>query len=206
MLCYFITLLFTSRIKIPRLNILKFLVNTLRNHYSKVTFIQVDEYGVLARSSEFMKTCYDMNIIVQKTGGYVSCFYGKSESSNNTLSNITGALLMKSSNNKEPWLFAYQCAIWISCQTENRFRDDVSCFLCLGTRPSYKHIKIWGVIVYIINVRVTRNNIDDISHCAYFVGYAATTRVIIYWDPDQHFAIIISHHVWFDAYNFRLSI
>ena len=38
------------------------------------------------------------------------------------------------------------------------------------------------------------------------MGYAATTGVIIYWKPYQPFVIHISHHVWFDEYNYRLSI
>ena len=60
--------------------------------------------------------------------------------------------------------------------------------------------------VYIINGLATRNNIDDISHQGYFIGYAATTGVIIYWKPDQPFVIHRSHHVWFDEYNSHLSI
>ena len=69
----------------------------------------------------------------------------------------------------------------------NRFCRGVTHFLWHGTRPSYKHIKIWGVIVYISNGRVTRNNIDDISYCIYFMGYADTTRVILYWSIDHFF-------------------
>ena len=58
-------------------------------------------------------------------------------------------------------------------------------FLWHGARLSYKHIKIWGEIVYIINGRVTINNLDDRSHCGYLTGYAATTVVILYWKPYQ---------------------
>ena len=36
--------------------------------------------------------------------------------------------------------------------------------------------------------------------------YAATTGVILYWKPDQHFVIHRAHHVWFDEYNSRLSV
>ena len=61
-------------------------------------------------------------------------------------------------------------------------------------KTSIKHIKIWGVRVYIINVHVTKKNLDDRS-------YEATTVVIIYWNPDQTFVIHIGHHVWFDEYN-----
>ena len=36
--------------------------------------------------------------------------------------------------------------------------------------------------------------------------YAATTGVILYWKPDQPFIILRAHQVWFDEYNYRLSI
>ena len=48
------------------------LVTTLRNQDNKVAFIRVNEDGALARPSEFMKTCHNMNIIVQTTGGDAS--------------------------------------------------------------------------------------------------------------------------------------
>ena len=38
------------------------------------------------------------------------------------------------------------------------------------------------------------------------MGYAATTGVILYWKLDQPFIIHRAHHVWFDEYNYRLSI
>ena len=60
--------------------------------------------------------------------------------------------------------------------------------------------------VYIINGRVTRNKLDDRSHRGCFVGYAATTGVILYWNIDQHFVVHISHHVWIDEYNSLISI
>ena len=60
--------------------------------------------------------------------------------------------------------------------------------------------------VYIINGSATRKKLDDRSHRGYFMGYSATTGVIIYWKPDQTFLIHRSHHVCFDEYNSRLSI
>ena len=60
--------------------------------------------------------------------------------------------------------------------------------------------------VYIINGRATRSKIDDRSHQGYFMGYAATTGFILYWKPDQLFIIHGTHHVWFDEYNYSLSI
>ena len=72
----------------------------MRNQDNKVSFIRVDEDGALERSSEFMKTCHNMNIIVQTTGGYASYLNGKSESLDKTLANTTRALILKSSHKK----------------------------------------------------------------------------------------------------------
>ena len=67
----------------------------------------------------------------------------------------------------------------------------------IGKRPTYKHVKIWGVRVYIINGRVKIKHIDDIPHYGYFMGYASTKVAILYWNPDQPFIIHIPHHVCF---------
>ena len=60
---------FLSRRKRPSLDILRFLVTTLKNQDKKFVFIWVDEYGALARSSDFMSTYHKMNIIVKNIGG-----------------------------------------------------------------------------------------------------------------------------------------
>ena len=85
-------------------------------------------------------------------------------------------------------------------------RVDVNYLLRNGIITSYKHIKIWGVRVYIINGCVRIKKIDDRSHQGYFMGYAATIGVIIYWKTNQPFVIHRDHHVWFDEYNSCLSI
>ena len=121
-----------------------------------------------------------MKIIVQTTGGDAYSLNGKSEIPNKKLANVTRALLLKSSHNKELWCFTYQYAIWLYRRTDNIFFGDVPYFLWHGTIPSYKHIKIWGVRLYIIDRRATRKNICDRSHQVYFVEYAATIGVIIY--------------------------
>ena len=69
----------------------------MRNQDKKVAFIRVDEHGSLARSSEFIKTFHNMNIIVQNIGGDSSSLDGKIESPNNTLANITRDILLNSS-------------------------------------------------------------------------------------------------------------
>ena len=48
-----------------------------------------------------MKTCHNINIVVQNTGRYASPLNGKSEIPNNTFSNITRAVLLNLIHKKE---------------------------------------------------------------------------------------------------------
>ena len=73
---------------------------TFRNQDKKVAFIQVDEDGALARYSEFMKTCHNMNIVFQTTIVDAYSLSGKREIPNKTLANVTIALLINSSHKK----------------------------------------------------------------------------------------------------------
>ena len=124
---------FPSRSKRPPLDILKFLVTTLRNQDKQVALISVDQYGALSRDIESMRTCHNMNTILQTTGGDASSLNDKSESPNKKLANITRALLLNSSHKKELWCFSYQYSIWLSRGTENILRGDVHYFLWLIT-------------------------------------------------------------------------
>ena len=47
--------------------------------------------------------------------------------------------------------------------------------------------KKWGVRLYIINGCIARKQLDDRSHCGYFMGYEAITGLSIYSNPDQTF-------------------
>ena len=49
-----------------------YLVTKLRNKDNKSALIIVEEYGALARYSEFMKTFHNTDITVQTTGGDAS--------------------------------------------------------------------------------------------------------------------------------------
>ena len=66
----------------------------MRNQDKKLAFIRVDEDGALARSSEFMKTYHNINIIVHTTGGDASYINVKSGSPNKTLDNIMRVLIL----------------------------------------------------------------------------------------------------------------
>ena len=82
------------------LEILKSIVTKLRNHGKEVLFIRVDKDVALARYSDSIKLCHKTNIIVQNTSGYVFSLNVKIEFQNKKISNITGDLLLNSSNRK----------------------------------------------------------------------------------------------------------
>ena len=198
-------LVFTSRRKYPPLDILTVLITELNNDDTKFAFLLVDKYGALTNCFEVVRTYHIMNIIVQATDGNASSLNGKNEIPNRIVSKITTDLILNSSHKKYLWCFAYQYSICISHLTYNRLRGDVPYFLQYRSRHLYKHIKIWGVRLYIINRRATIKTIDCRSHRGYFMGYEATTVVILYWNPDQTFVIYISHHTWFDEFNSCIS-
>ena len=60
---------FISIIKIMPLDILKFLVTTLRNQDKKVALIQVYWYRELKIFSWFMRSCHNMGLTFKTTGG-----------------------------------------------------------------------------------------------------------------------------------------
>ena len=107
---------FPYRSKCTTLDTLKLIVTTLRNQDNKAALIQVDEYVALEKSSKFMRTYHNMNIIVQATGGYASSLNGKIEIPDNKLDNITRSLLLNSSQSIF-FGFAYQYSICIYCRT-----------------------------------------------------------------------------------------
>ena len=106
-----------------------------------------------------MRTCHNMNITVQTTGGDASSLNGKSEIPDKILANVTRDLLLNLINKKELWCFSYQYDIWLFRWTKNRLRGDVPYFIWHGIRPSYKHIQLWGVRGYIINGRDKKSNL-----------------------------------------------
>ena len=157
------------------------------NHDKKVSFIWVVEYGSPARSLEFMKTWNKVNIILQTTGGDAYSLKGKVK-----------VLIINLLISQELFYWTQVTintfdVLPISMPYWSPAELRIDCVVVFLT--SYvleqdlhtRHNKIWGVIVYIINKRVTRNNIDDRSHHYYFMGYVDTTGVIIYWNPYQHF-------------------
>ena len=70
---------------------------TLSNQDKKFASIRTNKDCKSVRSSEFMRTCHNMNIIFQTTGVYEYSINGEIDK---FLANITRSLLLNSSHNK----------------------------------------------------------------------------------------------------------
>ena len=100
MFCYFTQLWVYIQKTILPLDILKFIITTLKNQDKKVALIRVEKYGAMERSSEFVKTRHNINTIIKNTDGDASSLNGKIEIPNKKLANIKISLLLNSSHKK----------------------------------------------------------------------------------------------------------
>ena len=79
---------FPSKSRAPPLEILKYLIRTIRSMGFQVVFIKVDEDGALAQSSQFCKGIMEENCVLQTTGGGNSLSNGIVERANGFDANI----------------------------------------------------------------------------------------------------------------------
>ena len=159
---------FPSRSKHPSLDILTFLVTTLINQGKKVAFMILYEDGALARSSEFMKRCHNMNIIVCNTGEDAYYLHGKSESPNNTLSNITRPLYWTQATRKKFGVFhisityvspvklrIYFVVVFLTCYGMEQYLDkiyqNIGCEILHNQWMCYKKENWWQITPGLFN-------------------------------------------------------
>ena len=70
--------------------------------------------------------------------------------------------------------------------------------------PHYRDMRIFGSHVYVVNTDVTRQKLDPRTFLGFFLKFASTTRVIVYYNPRTK-KIARSSHVYFDELNVGLK-
>lgn len=216
---------FPSRSKRPPVSILKYIVSVLRSFGFSVKIIRLDEGGELAKSADFMQTVYDLNMIPEFTGGYASTINGKVERPNRTLKNMVRSQLFARGFPDKFWCFAYQYSIWCLRRLFNRH---------VGTAPiipwhkgkytiNLSEMLIWGCKVYVINSKDQKKSLDPRTARdprevtvpvdpmqlpqqadGYFMSYANTTKVLLYYDPSTN-KVKRAHHAYVDEFDVRIS-
>jgi hypothetical protein len=207
---------FPTRSKRPPINIFRWFISVLRSMGKKPVFIRVDEGGELARSRDFCFLLQELGLILQTTGGYASSLNGKSEITHRLTKNMVRSMLQSRGHQDDKWCFAYSYAIWLLRRLLNRRVSKTPYEAWHNKKPSFKDMLIFGSVVYILNASVTRQALDartmtDLRQIlnendvdGYFMGYANTTKVIVYWDPKTN-TIKRAHHCFVDEFETRVS-
>ena len=201
------TIGFPTRSKTPPLEIMKWLINTLRSMGHNVTFIRVDEDGSLANSTEFCRLLMTMNCLLETTGGGNSTNNGIVEVGNRTKANMIrsqlstmnllfGHTLPEDTPITKFWCFAYQMACFILRRLYNRSKKDIPYFLVHGKRPSMLENVPLGSIMTVVNPnKHLKTKLDPTRAIrGYFLGYSNHCLIRLYWDPNNPNRIKRSTH------------
>ena len=198
---------FPCRAKTPPLEIVRWVISTIRTMGYTVLFIRVDEDSSLANSSEFCTLVQDMNCLLETTGGGNSTNNGMVESGNRSRGNMVRSILstmnvifgheLPSDIKMEAfWCFAYQHACFIQRRLFNRLRNESPYFLVHNSRASILECIIPGSIMTIIDPNKNLKQKLDRSRTTrgYFLGYANNCKIRLYYDPKHPTKIKRSAH------------
>ena len=84
---------FPTRSKRSPLDIMRWLLETLKRQGYTVIIIRFDEGGELARSTEVCALLVDLNIVMESTGRYSSDLLGKDERQHRTIGEMVRTML-----------------------------------------------------------------------------------------------------------------
>ena len=193
---------FPTKSKSPPIEILRWLIGSLRSMGHVVNFIRVDEGGELANSSSFAEFVFKCDCVMESTGAGNSTNNGKVERQNRTKADMTRAglstlhLLIKDDLPDELpvekfWCLAYQHANFIKRRMYHRLRKSTPHFLVSQKKPSARELVPLGA--YMTIVHPNKNLLPKLSleraTRAYFMGYANHTKIRLYWEKSNPYMI-----------------
>ena len=197
---------FPTKSRSPPIEITLYLIRTIRSMGYQVLFIQVDEDGAFARSSEFCQMIVEENIVLQTTGGGNSENNGMVERQNqfdanivnpslSTMKILMGHKLPDDMAIEEFWCLALQHGTMMKRRVYNRMRGDSPYFLVHKTRPSAKELVPCSAILTIINpAKNSEAKLKDKAIMGHFCGFGNNIKFCLYWDPSQPRQLKRSYH------------
>ena len=187
---------FCTRSKRAPIDIIRWIMETLRKQSKSVNFVRFDEGGELARNLEIPKMLTEeFNIIMQTTGGYASHLNGVTERGHRTDSDSIRATLYPAGLSDEYWCFALMHSNFIS-RRWCRYPDKITPYEKWNkTKPSFKKMHIFGATVYVQNQDSKR--LDPNAITGIFLGFGASTAVLYYLDVVKR-TIKRAHHAKVD--------
>ena len=162
-----------------------------------VCFISVDDGGALAKIYELFTLLHSLDLVLETTGCYESSLNGKVEHHHHTIANMVASKLMFSVFYKSFWFLEFQDSIWKMHCRLNHLRENTPYFLVHGSKPCWKYFRVLGCLLYIVDSKIQKK-LDDTTFHGYFMCYSNISKVVLWWDPNQHDNIKHVHHVYFD--------
>ena len=143
---------FCTRSKRAPVDIIRWIIETLRKQDKPVNYIRFDEGGELARNCEIPKMLTEeYQIIMQTTGGYASHLNGITERGHRTDADSIRSSLYASGLSDEYWCFALMHSNFIS-RRWCRYPDTTTPYEKWNKRkPSFSKMHIFRATIYVSN-------------------------------------------------------
>ena len=170
---------FPCRNKSAPVDIMRWLQAVLTKQDRPITFLRVDEDGALARSTEFLFTCYELGIVVQTTGGYSSWSNGVGERPNRTIFTRVHVMLLSSGHNYTYWCFACCHFINMFRRLYSKATNSIPYFDWHKKKASFYDFRTWGCPGHIVHPLQQTKRSELPSTFGYFLGYGSTTKYVI---------------------------
>ena len=198
---------FPTKSKAPPIDILGYVLRSIRTMGFNPIYCHMDEDGALARSSEFCKAIIDEGCILRTTGGGNSTNNGMVESGNGfdidlirptlgTMHLMFGKQLPQDLPIQNFWCCALQMVTVLRRRLYNRNRKDCPYYLIHGKRPSFKELVIPGSLMTIVkpNKNALPRFAPDRITKGYFCGFGNNCRICLYWSPQPSYSFQRSYH------------
>ena len=187
---------FCTRSKRAPVDLIRWIINTLKNQDKLVQYVRFDEGGELARSHEVNKMLVEeFNIVMQTTGGYASHLIGCTERGHRTDGDSIRTSLYAAGLSNEYWCFALMHSNFIN-RRWCRYPDTVTPYQKWNkNKPSFSKFHTFGSTMYIH--KHDAKKLDPKSTAGIFLGYGASTSIMYYLDTKTN-QIKRAHHAKID--------
>ena len=171
---------FPTRSKRPPLDIIRWLIETLKRQGYIVIIVRFDEGGELARSTEVCALLAELNIVMESTGGYSSDLLGKDERQHRTIGEMVRSMLYISNMTPDFWCYAIMYSVYIKRRWCNYPEHITPYEKWFGKKPTFHDIHIFGCPITIVPDEPKKENGQN--KVGRFLGFGASSAVLLYQD------------------------
>jgi hypothetical protein len=138
------------------------------------------------------------DVRIETTTPYTPEQNGVAERQNRTLTTLARSLLGSAKLPKYLWGEAIATACYLRNRTPRKGEEKTPEELFTGTKPSGRHLRVFGCLAYILIPREQRDSkLDNTAYTGIFIGYSPSTKQYRVFDPRTK-AIKLATSVRFD--------